>query len=68
VPPRVLYGMACLIIRDAVGSVPCLDRCSEGWPLVPIKDPDASKGWPLVPTKDPGPGEDLSDGLEFHLP
>jgi hypothetical protein len=26
VPPRVWYGMACLLIRDAVGSVPCLDE------------------------------------------
>jgi hypothetical protein len=25
VPPRVLYGMACLLIRDAVESVPCSD-------------------------------------------
>jgi hypothetical protein len=23
VPPRVRYGTACLVIRDAVGSVPC---------------------------------------------
>jgi hypothetical protein len=23
VPPRVLYGTTCLLIRDAVGSVPC---------------------------------------------
>jgi hypothetical protein len=23
VPPRVRYGMACLLIRDVVGSVPC---------------------------------------------
>jgi hypothetical protein len=23
VSPRVRYGMACLLIRDAVGSVPC---------------------------------------------
>jgi hypothetical protein len=23
VPPRVRYGTACLLIRDAVGSVPC---------------------------------------------
>jgi hypothetical protein len=30
------------------------DRCSEGWPL--------------VPTKDPRPREDLSNGLEFHSP
>jgi hypothetical protein len=30
VPPRVRYGTACLLIRDAVGSVPCLDE----WKLV----------------------------------
>jgi hypothetical protein len=24
VPPRVRYGTACLLIRDAMGSVPCL--------------------------------------------
>jgi hypothetical protein len=23
VPPRVRYGMTCLLIRDGVGSVPC---------------------------------------------
>jgi hypothetical protein len=26
VPPRVCYGMACLLIRDVVGSVPCSDE------------------------------------------
>jgi hypothetical protein len=26
VPPRVQYGMTCLLIRDAVGSVPCTDE------------------------------------------
>jgi hypothetical protein len=26
VPPRVRYGTACLLIRDAVGSVPCSDE------------------------------------------
>jgi hypothetical protein len=26
VPPRVRYGMACLLIRDAVESVPCSDK------------------------------------------
>jgi hypothetical protein len=26
VPPCVRYGMACLLIRDAVGSVPCSDE------------------------------------------
>jgi hypothetical protein len=24
--PRVRYGMTCLLIRDAVGSVPCSDE------------------------------------------
>jgi hypothetical protein len=26
VPPRVRYGTTCLLIRDAVGSVPCSDE------------------------------------------
>jgi hypothetical protein len=26
VPPRVRYGTSCLLIRDAVGSVPCSDE------------------------------------------
>jgi hypothetical protein len=26
VPPHVQYGTACLLIRDAVGSVPCSDE------------------------------------------
>jgi hypothetical protein len=26
VQPRVWYGMTCLVIRDAVGSVPCSDE------------------------------------------
>jgi hypothetical protein len=30
VPPRVWYGMTCLLIRDAVGSVPCLDEWEFG--------------------------------------
>jgi hypothetical protein len=30
VPPCVWYGMACLLIRDAVGSVPCLDEFEFG--------------------------------------
>jgi hypothetical protein len=25
VPPHVRYGTACLLIRNAMGSVPCLD-------------------------------------------
>jgi hypothetical protein len=30
VPPRVLYGTTCLIIRDVVGSVPCSDEWEIG--------------------------------------
>jgi hypothetical protein len=30
VPPRVWYGMTCLIIRDVVGSVPCSDEWKIG--------------------------------------
>jgi hypothetical protein len=30
VPPRVRYGTACLLIRDAVGSVPCSDDWEIG--------------------------------------
>jgi hypothetical protein len=26
VPPCVRYGMACILIRDVVGSVPCSDK------------------------------------------
>jgi hypothetical protein len=26
VPPRVGYGMTCLLIKDAMGSVPCSDE------------------------------------------
>jgi hypothetical protein len=26
VPPRVRYGMTCLLTRDVVGSVPCSDK------------------------------------------
>jgi hypothetical protein len=29
-PPRVRYGMACLLIRDVVGSVPCSDEWEIG--------------------------------------
>jgi hypothetical protein len=31
VPPRVQYGMACLLIRDAVGSVACSDKWKLAW-------------------------------------
>jgi hypothetical protein len=30
VPPRVRYGTTCLLIRDAVGSVPCSDEWEIG--------------------------------------
>jgi hypothetical protein len=30
VPPHLRYGMACLLIRDAVGSVPCSDEWEIG--------------------------------------
>jgi hypothetical protein len=30
VPPRVRYGTSCLLIRDGVGSVPCLDEWEFG--------------------------------------
>jgi hypothetical protein len=30
VSPRVWYGMACLLIRDDVGSVPCSDEWEFG--------------------------------------
>jgi hypothetical protein len=30
VPPRIRYGTSCLLIRDAVGSVPCLDEWEFG--------------------------------------
>jgi hypothetical protein len=31
VPPRVWYGITCLLIRDAVGSVPCSDEWEVSW-------------------------------------
>jgi hypothetical protein len=31
VPPCVQYGMTCLLIRDAVGSVPCSDEWKVAW-------------------------------------
>jgi hypothetical protein len=30
VPPRVRYGMSCLLIRDVMGSVPCSDEWEFG--------------------------------------
>jgi hypothetical protein len=30
VPPRVRYETACLLVRDVVGSVPCLDESEIG--------------------------------------
>jgi hypothetical protein len=35
VPSRVRYGMACLLIRDVVGSVPCSDE----WEFVIVTRP-----------------------------
>jgi hypothetical protein len=31
VPPRVRYGMTCLLIRDVVESVPCSDEWKVAW-------------------------------------
>jgi hypothetical protein len=31
VPPRVHYGTACLLLMDAVGSVPCSDEWEVIW-------------------------------------
>jgi hypothetical protein len=31
VPPRVWYGMTCLLIKNVVGSVPCLDEWEVTW-------------------------------------
>jgi hypothetical protein len=31
VPPRVRYGMACLLIKDDVESVPCSDEWEVAW-------------------------------------
>jgi hypothetical protein len=31
VPPRVRYGITCLLIRDVVGSVPCSDEWEVSW-------------------------------------
>jgi hypothetical protein len=35
VPPRLQYGTGCLIIKDAVGSVPCSDE----WEFVVVTHP-----------------------------
>jgi hypothetical protein len=37
VPPHVRYGMACLLMRDAVGSVPC----SNEWEFGVVIHPDS---------------------------
>jgi hypothetical protein len=37
VPPRVWYETTCLIIRDVVGSVPCLDE----WEFGVVTRPDS---------------------------
>jgi hypothetical protein len=34
VTPHVRYGTTCLLIRDAVGSVPCLDEWGVAWSFV----------------------------------
>jgi hypothetical protein len=31
VPPRVWYGMTCLLIKDVVGTVPCSDEWEVAW-------------------------------------
>jgi hypothetical protein len=31
VPPRVRYGMTCLLIRGAMGSMPCSDEWEVAW-------------------------------------
>jgi hypothetical protein len=44
--PRVRYGMACLLIRDAVGSVPC----SNEWEFGVVTHPGShSAGGAVVP-------------------
>jgi hypothetical protein len=37
VPPRIRYGMACLLIWDAVGSVPC----SNEWEIGIVTRPES---------------------------
>jgi hypothetical protein len=37
VPPRVRYGTACLLIRDAMGSVPC----SDDWEFCVVTHPSS---------------------------
>jgi hypothetical protein len=37
VPPHVRYEMACLLIRDAMGSVPCSDE----WEFGVVSRPDS---------------------------
>jgi hypothetical protein len=34
VSPRVRYGTTCLLIRDAVGCVPCSDEWEVAWSFV----------------------------------
>jgi hypothetical protein len=46
VPPRVQYGMTCLLIRDAVGSVPC----SYEWEFSVVTRPGShGERWVVVP-------------------
>jgi hypothetical protein len=45
VPPRVRYGMACLLIRVAVGSVPCSDEWEFGVVTRPVSH--GARGAPI---------------------
>jgi hypothetical protein len=50
VPPRVRYGMSCLLIRDAVGSVPCSDEWEIG---IVTHLGSHSARWAVVPRTTP---------------
>jgi hypothetical protein len=46
VPPHVRYGTACLLIRDAVGCVPCSDE----WEVSIVTHPGSHGArWAVVP-------------------
>jgi hypothetical protein len=46
VSPCVLYGMACLLIRDDVGNVPCLNE----WEIGVVTHPGSHGArWAVVP-------------------
>jgi hypothetical protein len=51
VPPRVRYEMACLLIRNAVGSVSCSDEWGSG--MVIHSGPHGARGV-VVPRTTPG--------------